>query len=93
MRLAGPLVPAGEVIRGICDATTQKQAGPHIAGRARDRHGAGSARQAERTLRGVTCVWGVRRVPRTRWPGHSFSGPGGLALYLKPAQAHQLTVP
>ena len=46
IRLAVPCVPAGEVMRVLCDATTKKKAGTPIEGLARSRHGAGSARQA-----------------------------------------------
>ena len=46
LRLAAQFVPAGEVMRVICDATTKKKAGRHIEGLDRYRHGAGSARPA-----------------------------------------------
>jgi hypothetical protein len=75
------------------DDTTKKKAGTHIEGLARYRNGAGAARQASRTLRGVNLVLGIRRMPRKRWPGSSLSVPGGLELYLKPEQAHKLPVP
>jgi hypothetical protein len=75
------------------DDTTKKKAGRHIEGLDRYRHGAGSARQAYRTLRGVNCVLGIMHIPLTRWPGHSLSIPVGLELYLKPAQATALNVP
>src|SRR6266849_5772677 len=93
IRLAGQLVPAGEVIRVIFDDTTKKKAGTHIEGLARSRNGAGSARQEYRTLRGLNFVLGVLRIPLKRWPGHNLSVPVGLELYLTPAQAHQLNVP
>ena len=93
IRLAAPLVPAGEVMRVICDDTTKKKAGTPIEGLARYRNGAGSARQAYRTLRGVHVVLGIRRIPLKRWPGHRLSVPVGLELSLKPAQAHALNVP
>jgi hypothetical protein len=93
IRLAVPYVPLDEGIRVIFDDTTKKKAGPHIEGLARYRHGAGSARQAYRTLRGLNFVLGVMRLPLKRWPGHHLSGPVGLALYLKPAQAQQLPMP
>jgi hypothetical protein len=93
IRLAVHCVPAGEVMRVIFDDPTKKKAGTPIEGLARYRNGAGSARQAYRTLRGLHFVLGVMRIPLTRWPGHSRSGPVGLALYLKPAPAQQLNVP
>jgi hypothetical protein len=93
IRVAAPLVPAGEIIRVSFDDTTKKKAGTHIEGIARYRNGAGSARQEYRTLRGLNFVLGVMHVPLTWWPGHSLSVPIGLALYLKEPQAHQLRVP
>jgi hypothetical protein len=93
IRLAAQFVPAGEVMRVSFDATTKKKAGPHIAGLARYRNGAGSARQEYRTLRGLNFVLGVMHLPLQRWPGHSLSIPVGLELYLKAPQAHQLHVP
>src|SRR5436305_1338511 len=44
IRLAVQFVPAGEVMRVSFDETTKKKAGRHIAGLARYRNGAGSAR-------------------------------------------------
>src|SRR5215510_13450317 len=93
IRLAVPLVPAGEVIRVIFDDTTKKKAGTHIEGLARYRNGAGSARQEYRTLRGLNFVLGVMRMPLKRWPGHRRSVPVGLELSLQPAQAQQLHMP
>ncbi len=93
IRLAAQYVPAGAVMRGSCDATTKKQAGRHSAGRARYRHGAGSARPEYRTLQGLHCGLGVMHIPRTRWPGHSLSGPGGRARSRKEPQAPQLHGP
>ena len=93
IRRAAPCVPEGEVMRVIFDDTTKKTAGTPIAGLARSRHGAGSARQAYRTLRGLNVVVGILRIPLTRWPGHSLSGPVGLELSLKPHQAPALHVP
>jgi hypothetical protein len=93
IRLAVQVVPAGEVMRVSFDDTTKKKAGTPSEGLARYRHGAGSARQAYRTLRGLHCVLGVRRRPLTRWPGHRRSIPVGLALSRKPAQAQHLTGP
>ena len=93
IRLAAQFVPAGEGMRVSFDATTQKKAGTQIEGLARYRNGAGSARQAYRTLRGLTCVLGVLPLPLTRWPGHSRSSPVGLARYRKAPQAPTLNVP
>ena len=93
IRLAAPLVPEGEVMRVSFDETTKKQAGHHSAGLARDRNGAGSARQEYRTLRGVNFVLGIMHIPLRRWPGSYLSVPVGCELYLKEAQAHQLKVP
>ena len=93
IRLAVQFVPAGEVMRVIFDDTTKKKAGTPIEGLTRYRHGAGSARQAYRTRRGLHFVLGVMRIPLKQWPGHSLSIPVGLELYLKPAQAQQRNVP
>ena len=93
IRLAAPLVPAGEVIRVSFDDTTKKKAGHHIEGLARYRDGAGSARQEYRTLRGVNFVLGIMHIPLRRWPGSYLSVPVGCELYLKETQAHQLHVP
>ena len=93
IRLAAPCVPAGEGMRVSFDDTTRKQAGRPIAGLARSRNGAGSARQAYRTLRGVHVVLGVMHGPLQRWSGHSLSVPIGLELSLKEPQAHQRHVP
>lgn len=93
IRLAAPLVPAGEVIRVSFDDTTKKKAGLHIEGLARYRNGAGSARQEYRTLRGVNFVLGIMHIPLTRWPGHCLSVPVGCELYLKEPQAQSLNVP
>jgi hypothetical protein len=93
IRLAAPYVPQNEVIRIIFDDTTKKKAGTHIEGLGRYRNGAGSARQEDRTLRGVNWVLASMRIPLTRWPGHSLRVPVGLERYLKPAQAHKRNVP
>jgi hypothetical protein len=93
IRLAAPLVPAGEVIRVSFDDTTKKKAGRHIDGLARYRNGAGSARQAYRTLRGVNFVLGIMHIPLTPWPGHYLSVPVGGELSLKEPQAQSLNVP
>jgi hypothetical protein len=80
-------------MRVSCDDTTKKKAGHHIAGLARYRHGAGSARQAYRTLRGVNFVRGMMPIPLPRWPGPCLSGPMGCALSLKAPPAQQLHGP
>jgi len=93
IRLAAQCVPEGEVMQVSYDDTTKKKAGRHIEGLARYRHGAGTARQAYRTLQGLNCVLGLMPIPLTRWPGHHLSVPGGLELSLKEPQARQLNVP
>ena len=47
-RFAAQFLPAGEVMRVSCDDTTQQKAGTPLAGLARSRNGAGSARQEAR---------------------------------------------
>ena len=93
IRLAAQWVPEGEVMRVSCDDTTKQKAGTHIEGLARYRHGAGSARQAYRTLRGLNCVVGLMHMPLTRWPGHCLSVPGGGERSRKAPQAQQRHVP
>jgi hypothetical protein len=93
IRLAVQFVPKDEVIRVLFDDTTRTKAGTPSEGLARYRHGAGSARQEDRTLRGLHLALGLMRVPLPRWPGHSLSLPVGLALYLKPDHANALNVP
>jgi hypothetical protein len=93
IRQAAQFVPEGAVMRISFDETTKKKAGRHIEGLGRYRHGAGSARQAYRTVRGVNFVLGVMHLPLQRWPGHSLSVPIGLELSLKPDQANALNVP
>jgi hypothetical protein len=93
IRQAARFVPDNEVIVVACDDTTKKKAGRHIEGLGRYRNGAGSARQAYRTLRGFNFVLGIMRIPLTRWPGHSLSVPMGLELYLKPDQAKARNMP
>jgi hypothetical protein len=93
IRLAVQFGPAGEVIRVVFDDTTKKKAGTPIEGLGRYRNGAGSARQAYRTLQGLNCVLGLMRLPLTRWPGHSRSVPLGRALSRNPDAAKALNVP
>ena len=93
IRLAAQFVPEGEVIRVSFDDTTKKKTGHPIEGLARYRNGTGSARQADRMLRGVNFVLGIMHLPLTRWPGHGLSVPVGCELYLKAPQAQTLNVP
>jgi hypothetical protein len=93
LRLAAEWVPPAEPIVIECDDSTKKKAGRQIAGVARYRNGAGSARQEYRTLRGLNFVWGIMRVPLPWWPGHGLSVPIGLSLYLKEAPARKLHLP
>jgi hypothetical protein len=93
IRCAARWVPAAEPIVIEVDDSTKKKAGRHIEGVGRYRNGAGSARQAERTLRGLNFVWGIMRVPGPGWPGQKVSVPIGLSLYLKEDQARNLQHP
>ena len=93
IRHGAQVVPADEVMRVVVDETTKNKAGRHSAGSDRYRNGAGSARQASRTLHGFNVVLGLMRMPLKRWPGHCLSVPLGLALSRKPTQAHKLGVP
>lgn len=93
IRRAAQCVPEGAVLRVPCDDPTKQKAGTHSAGLDRSRNGAGSARQAYRPLRGLHWVLASLRMPLRRWPGHSRSVPGGLALSRKPAPAQKLHVP
>jgi hypothetical protein len=77
----------------VVDDSTKKKAGRQIEGVGHYRNGAGSARQEYRTLRGLNFVWGIMRVPLSRWPGQSVSVPIGLSLYLKEEQARKLKLP
>lgn len=89
IRHAAPLVPAAAPIVIECDDATTKTASRHIEGVACYRHGAGSACQAYRTLRGLNFERGVKRVPLRRWPGPSVRLPIGLELSLKAERAPQ----
>jgi hypothetical protein len=93
IRRAAQVIPADAVLRVVFDDTPKKKAGRQSEGLACSRHGAGSARQEYRTLRGVNFVVGIMRIPLKRWPGYFLSVPVGVELYLKPAQAPQLNVP
>lgn len=89
IRHAAPLLPAEAPLVIECDDPTQKKAGRHIEGVTGSRHGAGSARQESRTLRGLNGVLGVRRVPLRRWPGPAVTVPIGLERSRKAAHARQ----
>src|SRR5262245_33675626 len=93
IRLAVQFVPAGQVIRVSCDDTPKQTVGRHLAGRERYRPGAGSARQEDRTLRGLHCVLGIMPLPLTRWPGPYRSVPVGCARSLKAPPAPPLNGP
>jgi len=93
IRPGAQLGPEDEVIRVVCDDTTKQKAGRHSEGSDRSRNGAGSARQAYRTLHGFNFVLGIMRIPLKRWLGHCLSVPIGLELSLKPKQAYKLGVP
>jgi hypothetical protein len=81
------------VISISIDDTTMKKSGRPIEGGDHDRNGAGTARQAYRSLWGFNLVWALRRVPLQHWPGHHRSMPIGLELYLKEKLAGTLKVP
>ena len=93
IRCAAQWVPAEAPLVLIVDDSTKKKAGRHIEGVGHYRHGAGSARQEYRTLRGLNFVWGIMRIPVPRWPGHSVSVPCGLSLYLKEEHARKVKQP
>jgi hypothetical protein len=86
-------VPPEEPLVIEVDDSTKKKAGRHIEGVGHYRHGAGSARQEYRTLRGLNFVWGMMRVPVPGWPSQKVSVPIGLSLYLKEEQAQKLQLP
>jgi len=86
-------VPADAVIAVRLDDATMQKTGRHIQGAAHSRNGAGTARQAYRTLWGITLVWAIMRLPFQRWPGHHLSGPIGLELSVKETLAATLKVP
>jgi hypothetical protein len=93
IRLAAQWVPTAAPIVLEVDDSTKKKAGTRIEGVARYRNGAGAARQEYRTLRGLTFVWGILRVPLPLWPKQCVSVPIGLSLYLKEEQAGKLKMP
>ena len=93
IRRAAQWVPPEDPIVIEGDDSTKKKAGRRIEGVAGYRHGAGSARQEYRTLRGVNFVWGIMRVPLPQWPTHRVSVPSGLSRSLKEAHARKLQLP
>ena len=93
IRCGASLVPADAVIETRLDDATMKKTGRHIQGADYYRNGAGTARQAYRTLWGINLVWAIMRIPLPRWPGHHLSLPIGLELYLKEPLANKLKVP
>jgi hypothetical protein len=92
-RCAAQGVPAANPSVSVVEDATKKKVGRQLAGVGHSRHGAGAARQEYRPWRGLTCVWGSRRVPLPCGPGPSGSGPLGLALSLKEEHARQLKLP
>jgi hypothetical protein len=85
--------PAEGVSGLILDASTTKTAGRQIEGGSPYRNGAGSARHDYRPLRGLTCVWGQRRVPGPGGPGRRGRVPSGWSLYVKEEPARKLQLP
>jgi hypothetical protein len=77
------------------DDTTKKKAGRHSEGLDRYRHGAGSARQEYRTLRGLNFVLGIVRMPLPHWPGHPLKPgwPRTLSNLPKPKRSTCPSVP
>jgi hypothetical protein len=93
IRRAAHVGPQDEGMRVIVDDAPKKKAGRQLDGSDRYRHGAGSARPEDRTLRGVHCVFGTRPLPLTRWPGHRLRVPVGFALSRTPEPAPKRHVP
>jgi hypothetical protein len=93
LRGGAAVAPPAAVLAIAIDETTMKKSGPPIEGGAYDRNGAGTARQAYRSLWGITLGWAIMRVPFQRWPGHHLSLPSGLELSLKAQRAGTLGVP
>ena len=63
VRFGASLVPAETVMEVRCADATMTKTGRHIQGAAHHRHGAGTARQAYRTLWGLNLVWAIMRLP------------------------------
>jgi len=93
IRCGASLVPAHAVIAVRLDEATMKKTGRHIPGAAHSRNGAGTARQAYRTLWGLNLVWASMRLPLQRWPGHQLSLPMGLARSRTEPRANTRKVP
>jgi hypothetical protein len=93
MRCGASLVPADAVMETRLDDATMKKTGRPIHGADDDRNGAGTARQAYRTLWGLNLVWALMRIPLRRWPGHPLSLPIGLELSLQEPLAITRNVP
>ena len=93
IRCGASLVPADAVIEVRLDDATMQKTGRHIQGADHYRNGAGTARQAYRTLWGINLGWAIMRIPFPRWPGHHVSLPIGLELSLKETLATTLKVP
>jgi len=93
IRFGASLVPEHAIIAIRLDDAIMKKNGRHIQGASYYRNGAGTARQAYRTLWGIHLVWAIMRIPLQRWPGHSLSLPIGLELSLKEPLATTLKVP
>jgi hypothetical protein len=93
IRCAARWVPEGAPLVLLVDDSTKKKAGRQIAGVGHYRNGAGSARQEDRTLRGLTFVGGQRRGPGPGGPGPRGRGPLGWSLYLPEEPAQQLNGP
>ena len=81
-------MPAAAVIDVRLADATRKKTGRPLQGADHDRNGAGTARQASRTLGGITLVWAIMRRPFQHWPGHSLRRPSGRALCLQETLAH-----
>jgi hypothetical protein len=93
IRGAARWVPEGAPSVRHVEDSTQKKAGRQIEGVGHYRNGAGSARQAYRTWRGLNFVWGQRRLPVPGWPGQRVRVPSGLSLSRKAEPARKLHVP
>jgi hypothetical protein len=93
IRFGASLVPEQTIMAIRLDDAIMKKNGRHIQGAAHYRNGAGTARQAYRTLWGINLLWAIMRLPLQRWPGHCLSVPIGLELYLKETLANTLKVP
>jgi hypothetical protein len=93
IRCGAAVIPPDDVITIDVDDPTAKKSGRHIEGRDRSRNGAGSARQEDRVLKGISLVLAIMRLPLTRGPGHSLSLPIGLERSLKEPLADTLGVP